>query len=178
MLGLTAADTGPSTMPELIAERDRAVLETGRAQVIEEYTPGLDAYSWSLVIRFPIRDGGGRITHIGGFDVDITPLKETEQRLKASEQRFRALAEAHPVPLFITELDTGRVIFASPPCAELLQIPLPELLDGTTLRIYADPARPGAADRAAQARGLPERRRGPPAPARRLRVLGGLHLAG
>ena len=139
MLGLTAFDIETEHDPELIAERDRTVLETGRAQVIEEYTTGLDAYSWSLVIRFPIRDGGDRITHIGGFDVDITPLKETEQRLRASEQRFRALVEAHPVPLFITELDTGRVIFASPPCAELLEIPLPELLDGTTLRIYAEP---------------------------------------
>jgi PAS domain S-box-containing protein len=139
MLGLTAADIDTEHDSKLIAERDRIVFETGRAQVIEEYTAGLDAYSWSLVIRFPIRDGGGRITHIGGFDVDITQLKATEQRLRASEQRFRALAEAHPVPLFITELETGRVIFASPPCAELLQIPLPELVGGTTMRIYTDP---------------------------------------
>ncbi len=139
MLGLTAADTVAEHDAQLIAAYDRAVLETGRAQVVEEYAPGLDAYSWSMVIRFPVRDDAQRTIHIGGFDVDITPLKATEQRLKASEQRFRALAEAHPVPLFITDLDTGRVIFASPPCAELLQIPLPELLDGTTLRIYVDP---------------------------------------
>ncbi len=80
MLGLTAADTEAEHDPELIAEHDRAVLETGRAQIVEEYAPGLDAYSWSLVIRFPIRDGQGRITHIGGFDVDITRQKATEQQ--------------------------------------------------------------------------------------------------
>ena len=140
MLGLTAADIETEHDPGLIAERDRSVLETGRAQVLEEYTPGPDAYSWSLVIRFPIRDGGDRITHIGGFDVDITQLKATEQRLRASEQRFRALTEAHPVPLIVSEADSGQVIFASPPCAELFQIPLPELLSGTTLRVYADPS--------------------------------------
>ena len=74
----------------------------------EEYAPDLEAYSWSMVIRFPIRDGAGPDTHIGGFDVDITGQKATEQQLKASEQRFRAFAEAHPVPLFIADLDTGR----------------------------------------------------------------------
>ena len=34
-----------------------------------------------MVIRFPIRDGRGRITHIGGFDVDISSGKAMEQGL-------------------------------------------------------------------------------------------------
>jgi PAS domain S-box-containing protein len=140
MLGLTAAAAGVTHDLDLIAEADRAVLESGRVQVVEEYTPDLGAYSWGMVIRFPIRDGQGRTTHIGGFHVDITGQKATEQQLKASEQRFRAFAEAHPVPLFIADLDTHRVIFASPPCAELLRTPLPQLLAGTTTTIYADPA--------------------------------------
>ena len=144
MLGLTAADAGVTHDLDQIAEADRIVLESGRVQVIEEYTPDLAAYSWSLVIRFPIRDGHGRSTHIGGFHVDITGQKATEQQLKASEQRFRAFAEAHPVPLFIADLDSGRVIFASPPCAEMFRTPLAELLAGTTASIYADPGeRPG-----------------------------------
>jgi PAS domain S-box-containing protein len=140
MLGLTAAAAGVTHDLDQIAEADRAVLESGRVQVLQEYTPDLEAYSWSMVIRFPIRDGQGRTTHIGGFHVDITQQKSTEQQLKASEQRFRAFAEAHPVPLFIADLDTHRVIFASPPCAELLRTPLPQLLAGTTTEIYADPA--------------------------------------
>ena len=71
-----------------------------------------------------------------------------EEALKASEQRFRAFAEAHPVPLFIAHLDTAKVIFASPPCAELFRVPLDELLAGTTLRLYADPDdRPKVMDR-------------------------------
>lgn len=139
MLGLTAADTGAAHDLERIAQSDRAVLATGQAQVAEEYASDLEAYAWSMVIRFPIRDGEGRITHIGGFHVDITRQKEIEQQLKASEQRFRAFAEAHPVPLFIADLDTGRVIFASPPCEDMLKIPLPQLLAGTTAQIYADP---------------------------------------
>ena len=140
MLGLTAADTTAGHDAALVAEHDRAVLESGRAQVVEEFAPDLEDYAWSMVIRFPIRDGKGQTIQIGGFHVDISRQKAIEQQLKASEQRFRAFAEAHPVPLFIADLDSHRVIFASPPCAELLRTPLPELLAGTTTTIYADPA--------------------------------------
>ena len=114
------------------------MLRTGRVLVTEEHLPNPDQYTWELVIRFPVRGPDGRITHIGGFDVDITARKAMEEALKASEQRFRAFAEAHPVPLFIAHMDTAKVIFASPPCAELLRVPLGELLAGTTLRFYAD----------------------------------------
>ena len=44
------------------------------------------------------------------------------------------------MPLFIADLETAQVIFASPPCAELFGIPLPELLAGTTTRSTPIPA--------------------------------------
>jgi PAS domain S-box-containing protein len=139
MLGRTVAESPIGHDASFIAERDQEVLSTGRVLVCEERLPNLDSYAWDLVIRFPVRDPDGRITHIGGFDVDITARKAMEEALKISEQRFRAFAEAHPVPLFIAHFDTAKVIFASPPCAEVFRVPLGELLAGTTLRLYADP---------------------------------------
>jgi PAS domain S-box-containing protein len=141
MLGRTIVDSavGPHAADFIVA-RDREVLSTGRVVVSEEHLPNLDQYIWDLVIRFPVRDARGRITHIGGFDVDITERKAMEEALKASEQRFRAFAEAHPVPLFISEVETGKIIFASPPCAQLLRMSLDEVRSGTTLRFYPDPA--------------------------------------
>ena len=139
MLGRTVADSPIGHDADFIVGRDREVLTTGRAVVSEEHLPNPDQYAWDLVIRFPVRDAEDRITHIGGFDVDITERKAMEEALKASEQRFRAFAEAHPVPLFLTRVDTGKVIFASPPCAQLLRMPLDELRAGTTLRFYPDP---------------------------------------
>ena len=138
MLGRTVLESPIGPHATFIPERDQEVLRTGRVLVTEEHLPNPDQYTWELVIRFPVRGPDGRITHIGGFDVDITARKAMEEALKASEQRFRAFAEAHPVPLFIAHMDTAKVIFASPPCAELLRVPLGELLAGTTLRFYAD----------------------------------------
>src|SRR5690606_5153637 len=139
MLGRTVLESPIGDDAAFIPERDGEVLRTGRVLVSEEHLPNPDQYTWELVIRFPVRGPDGRIIHIGGFDVDITERKAMEEALRASEQRFRAFAEAHPVPLFISEIETGRIIFASPPCAELLRMPLEELYAGTTLRLYPDP---------------------------------------
>jgi PAS domain S-box-containing protein len=143
MLGRTVLDSPIGNDAAFIPERDQEVLRTGRVLVTEEHLPNPDQYTWELVIRFPVRDSDGRITHIGGFDVDITERKAMEEALKASEQRFRAFAETHPVPLFLTDVETGKVIFASPPCAQLLRVPLDELRADTVLRFY-----PGPSDRA------------------------------
>jgi PAS domain S-box-containing protein len=139
MLGLTAGDTLAGHDLDGVMRRDREVLESGRVVVVEEHTPALDAYSWSMVIRFPIRSGDGKITHIGGFHVDITERKAMEEALKASEQQFRMLAEAHPVPLFIVRLEDGGIMVATPPCETLLKLPLNELLGSSMLRFCADP---------------------------------------
>jgi PAS domain S-box-containing protein len=155
MLGRTVAESPIGHDASFIAERDQEVVSAGRVVVCEERLPNLDSYAWDLVIRFPVRGPDGRITHIGGFDVDITARKAMEEALKTSEQRFRAFAEAHPVPLFIAHFDTAKVIFASPPCAEVFRVPLGELLAGTTLRLYADPDdRPKVMDRLRREGGL------------------------
>ena len=108
MLGRTVLESPIGPYADFIPERDQEVLRTGRVLVTEEHLPNPDEYTWELVIRFPVRDADGRIIHIGGFDVDITARKAMEEALKASEQRFRAFAEAHPVPLFISESKPAR----------------------------------------------------------------------
>ncbi|MEM7026534.1 MAG: ATP-binding protein, partial [Pseudomonadota bacterium] len=113
---------------------------TGGSNVYEHMLPGHDSYAWVMGIRFPIRDHEGNATHIGGFAVDITERKAMEEALKASEQRFRVLAESHPVPLFITRVDDGKIMVATPPCEALLNTPLSDLIGATTPAFYADPA--------------------------------------
>ncbi|MCW2242391.1 PAS domain S-box protein [Azospirillum canadense] len=78
MIGRTPEDVFEPHEAAMIRRYDRDVLETGAATVEEEYLSGLQDYSWSMVIRFPVRDDTGRITHIAGFDVDITRQKQAE----------------------------------------------------------------------------------------------------
>lgn len=139
MLGRTVADSPAGHDVAFIHGKDREVLESGRAIRTEEHTPNPEAYAWDLVIRFPIRDEAGTITHIGGFDVDISDRKAVEEALRTSEQRFRVFAEAHPIPVAISRLDVHEVLFASPPFLELFGVTPADLAEGRLDRYYADP---------------------------------------
>ena len=113
IIGSTPEDLLTASEAPNIRAADREVLAHGLPTVREEHFPTHTAYAWSMVIRFPIRDEAGAIEQIGGFDVDITQHKLAEAEVKASEQRFRTIAEIHPTPMIITRLDDREVLFAN-----------------------------------------------------------------
>jgi two-component system NtrC family sensor kinase len=86
MLGRTPEDVFAPTEAAMIRGYDREVVESGATSVREEYLAGLEDYAWSMVIRFPIRNEAGRITHIAGFDVDITKQKRTEYEVQRQRE--------------------------------------------------------------------------------------------
>ncbi len=127
MIGRSADDTAGGHDLQAVSRADAEVLRTGAPVIVEEHAPQLEAYRWSLVFRFPLRQPDGRITHIGGFHVDTTEAKRAEQALRDSEQRFRRFAEDHPVPLVVLRLPDTRVLFVSPAYVALFQHSAAEL---------------------------------------------------
>ena len=90
VIGCTPFDLFPHDEAVIIDQHHREVLATGRTLFHEEYQPSLDAYQWSIVIRFPIRDAQGKVSVVGGFALDISERKRAEAALKASEARLAA----------------------------------------------------------------------------------------
>jgi PAS domain S-box-containing protein len=67
---------------------------------------------------------------------DISERQRMERALRDSEQRFRSIAEAHPVPVVIVRLADGVVVYASPSARSLFGIT--EYLGVQAADYYAD----------------------------------------
>ncbi|MEQ1954181.1 PAS domain S-box protein [Mesorhizobium sp. CN2-181] len=119
-LGLSAADIFGNEEAAMIAENDRRVLETGQAIAVEEFLSEAVDYAWSLVVRFPVWEDQQK-ARIGGFDIDITELKRSAERLADSERRFRAVTHYHPVPVVFID-ERNQLIVANPAFREMMGV--------------------------------------------------------
>lgn len=63
-----------------------------------------------------------------------------EQALRESEERFRAIVEASPVPLIITRLTDGTILYANEPLGELVGLSAESLIGRQSPDFYYDPA--------------------------------------
>lgn len=86
VLGRTADELFGPGEATMINGYDREILTTGQPRSVEEFLPGRDEYSWSLVVRFPIVLEDGQAMRIGGFDIDISDLKRAESELQRSRE--------------------------------------------------------------------------------------------
>ncbi len=139
VVGRTAQEIFPPEEAGTISCHHQEVLETGQTHFHEEYQPSLDAYRWSMVIRFPIRDAQGEIAVVGCFALDITRSKLAEAEVKASAERFRTIADIHPTPMVITRMGDREVLFANRACYDVFKVRPDEFPMIDRSRLYGNP---------------------------------------
>ncbi len=91
--------------------------------------------TWLQTSTHPIH-GGGRVY----VRTDITKLKRIEESLRQSEQKFRVLVENNPLPLWLTDTESGEVLYHSPAAAEMLGYTWPVTENYRSERSFASPA--------------------------------------
>lgn len=82
---------------------------------------------------------------------EISVRVSAQERLRESEERFRAIAEAAPLPLLITRISDSTILYANPAFGSAFGILSRELVGRRTLDFYYDPTdRKGLLDRLAK----------------------------
>ncbi|MGH1575484.1 NepR family anti-sigma factor [Methylobacterium sp. P31] len=87
-----------------VTERYQAAIALGRSWEDTFPLRGRDGiYRWFLSKALPHRDASGRILRWYGTNTDITGRRAVEERLRHSEQRFRALVDASAAVIWNTD---------------------------------------------------------------------------
>ena len=94
-----------------------------------------DVGRWVLLTSHPTSEGGQ--VAVG---TDITKLKQAERELRESERHFRSMVLDNPLPVWLVELESAKLLYASPAAAALVGRDWP--FDGRTYttEFFADPA--------------------------------------
>jgi len=104
-----------------------------------EFVLGGERSVW-LGSKAPIMNDKGEVAYVATVAIDITERKRAEEDLRQSEQKFRRIVEAHPLPVWLVEVESGKVLYESPAAADLLGLEWPATEDRNVRDYYADPA--------------------------------------
>jgi PAS domain S-box-containing protein len=106
LLGHTELEAFPRGTAERLWADNEEIMRTGRTLQIEEELHLADGTAVVVVVtKFPLRDKDGMIVGLGGVATDITARKRAEEALRVSESRFRTMANAAPVFIWIVGTD-------------------------------------------------------------------------
>jgi PAS domain S-box-containing protein len=86
--GKTAFDLFPESIAQQLRANDLAVATADAPIESEEVVPQADGLHTYISVKFPLRNGAGKVYAIAGISTDITERKRTEMALQEARERL------------------------------------------------------------------------------------------
>jgi len=102
VIGKTDADfVSDSALLQLYRAQDQAVLAHAKAMEFEDTVQGLDGPRAYASIKFPLRDGGGRIYGVCALSTDVTERRRTAEAYREKAEELERLMQVTPVGIWV-----------------------------------------------------------------------------
>ncbi len=95
-----------------------------------------------IVYTSPIRDHSGKVVAAMEMMIDITPRKELEERLAASEQRYHAIFDSIPGAVFVVDAETLDILNCNEPVSSIYGYSTDEILGKNFTELFREDERP------------------------------------
>ena len=89
---------------------------------------------------FLVRDDQGQPLYLGNLVTDITERKQAEEELREAQEQAQDILEAVTVPMIISRVPDGTILYANDPHSRFFSIPRDELIGQPTSNFFEDPA--------------------------------------
>jgi PAS domain S-box-containing protein len=129
----------PDDREAVIAENDR-VDGTGERFSMEYRVRAADGrWVWLRDESVLLNDADGRPTVWQGIMIDVSDVREAEQRLRLAESRYRSVVEHNPAVLYVQDLDPDHLgtVFVSPQIEALTGYSVERWMEGDEIRTEA-----------------------------------------
>lgn len=120
-IGKTDFEFYPPALAEAFHAQEEMIFATGQPLLRHEMPIQREDGNllWLAITKVPLRDQKGEIIGLAGFSYDITQRKQSEEALRASEARYRLLADN--ITDIVCRLDPSLVcVYMSPSCTNIL----------------------------------------------------------
>ena len=124
IMGKPRRDFFPPGVADLQGAILQRVFETGSPEHAEDRIPVQGGGElWISTRLIPIRDNSGRIHAVMGISRDITGRRKTEEALRASEEKYKALVELTSDMIYISDVKGCQLFMNAPGIARLEALP-------------------------------------------------------
>lgn len=120
-----------------LSAAEAAVATAGVSSVTDESVDGPDGRRTLLTVRFPLRDGAGRVEHVATVATDITARIEIERELADQQRVLDTLVRVSPDIVALVDADR-RLLEVSDAVYSALGLPGPVSQDQLAVHVHPD----------------------------------------